>query len=178
VRLLATALDGVHVCDPEPAADERGLFARLVDDAVLAAAGAAVRAEVRAAAWNHRAGTVRGLHWQDEPSVERKLVRCTAGAVHAVVVDVRPASGTHHRHVAVELTAANRRTLVVPPLCAVGYQTLTDAAEVSYDLEGPYDPAAARGLRFDDPALAIDWPLEATALNDRDRSWPLLGGAP
>jgi dTDP-4-dehydrorhamnose 3,5-epimerase len=174
LRLLETDLAGVLICDPEPVTDPRGFFARLVDADVLAAAGVHVDARQRSAAGNHRAGTIRGLHWQDERAPETKLVRCTAGAVLDVVVDVRPSSPTYGRHVAVELSADNRRTLVVPPLCAHGYQTLTDDAEVAYDIDGEYRPETAHGLRYDDPTLGIDWPIGVTAINDRDRSWPLL----
>lgn len=175
MRVVGTALPGVLLCEPEPVADERGFFARLVDADVLAEHGVRIDSRLRAAAGNHRAGTLRGLHWQDERAPESKLVRCTAGAVHAVVIDTRELRSAEPVHVAVELSAVNRRTLVVPPLCAVGYQTLTDEAEVSYDIDGEHRPETARGLRYDDPALGIDWPLAVTAINDRDRSWPLLG---
>jgi dTDP-4-dehydrorhamnose 3,5-epimerase len=174
MRLVETALVGVLVCEPEPVSDQRGFFARLVDADVLAARGVVVDARQRSAAGNHRAGTIRGLHWQDEGAPETKLIRCTAGAVHDVVVDLRPGSPTNGAHVAVELSADNRRTLIVPPLCAHGYQTLADGTEVTYDIDGEYRPEQARGLRYDDPALGVAWPLPVTAINDRDRSWPLL----
>jgi dTDP-4-dehydrorhamnose 3,5-epimerase len=177
LRLLPTAVAGAWICEPEPVADERGMFARLVDLAVLERHGVRLGPTEASVALNHRAGTVRGMHWQAEPAPETKLVRCTRGAVWDVVVDRRPGSPTEGAHAAVELTAEGRRTLLVPPLCAHGYQSLVDDAEVSYAIEGAYAPEAARGLRFDDPALGIDWPLPVTVVSGRDRSWPLVGGA-
>ncbi len=174
MRLRPTEIDGVWVCEPVPVRDERGFFARLVDADVLAAHGLRCDGRQRSVAYNRRRGTVRGMHWQVEPDTEVKLVRCTRGAVHDVVVDVRPGSPTYLRHVSIELSADNRLTLHVPPLVAHGYQTLTDHAEVSYDIDGVHNPAAARGVRFDDPDLGIEWPLPATLVNERDRSWPLV----
>lgn len=172
--MVETALAGVLLCEPEPVTDERGFFARLVDAEILAARGVRIEVRQRSAAGNRRAGTIRGLHWQDERAPETKLVRCTAGAVHDVVVDLRPGSSTYGQHAAVRLTAGNRRTLVVPALCAHGYQSLVADAEVTYDIDGQYRSETAHGLRYDDPALGIDWPLPVTAINERDRSWPLL----
>ena len=121
-----------------------------------------------------RAGTLRGLHYQLPPATETKLVRCTRGAILDVIVDLRPQSPTYLRHTAVELSAANRRALFVPPLFAHGYQTLTDDAEVTYQLSEFYLPGAERGLRFDDPDLGIRWPLPVGAVSVRDAAWPLL----
>lgn len=178
MRLVPTTLPDVWVCEPDPVADERGFFARLVDADVLEEAGLPWRPRQRSVAFNHRAGTLRGLHWQAEPSVETKLVRCTRGRVLDVVVDLRPASATYLRHVAVQLDEDNRRTLLVPPLHAHGYQALVDGTEVTYDIDGEHLPQLERGVRFDDPALGITWPLPVTSINDRDRSWPdLVGGA-
>jgi dTDP-4-dehydrorhamnose 3,5-epimerase len=127
--------------------------------------------------FNHRAGTVRGMHWQQPPHAEPKLVRCTRGAVLDVVVDMREHSPTRLQHVAVQLSEHNRRALYVPPYFAHGYQTLVDGSEVVYQVGGEYVPGAERGLRHDDPALGIDWPLPVSVISAKDRAWPLLDEA-
>jgi dTDP-4-dehydrorhamnose 3,5-epimerase len=107
---------------------------------------------------------------------ETKLVRCTRGAIHDVVVDLRPESPTYQQYVGVDLTASNRLALYIAKgLLAHGFQTLEDDTEVSYQMGERYTPGAARGVRFDDPALGIDWPLPVTAISDKDTAWPLLG---
>jgi dTDP-4-dehydrorhamnose 3,5-epimerase len=178
VRVTATAIAGAVILEPEVVEDERGIFARILDTDVLERHGLQVTTLQRSVAYNRRRGTLRGLHWQDDPAVETKLVRCTRGRVWDVVVDLRPDSATFLHHVAVELTADNRLSLLVPPRVAHGYQSLTDATEVCYDIDAPYTPAAARGLRWDDPALGIPWPLEPTVMSDRDRAWALWEAQP
>jgi dTDP-4-dehydrorhamnose 3,5-epimerase len=145
------------------------------DGEVFAARGLEARVSQASIAFNERRGTLRGLHYQLPPLAETKLVRCTQGALWDVIVDLRPGSETFLRWIAVELSAANRRTLYVPELFAHGYQTLVDATEVSYQMSVPYAPEAGRGLRWDDPALGITWPeADARTISDRDRSWPEL----
>ena len=117
---------------------------------------------------------VRGMHYQVAPHPEAKLVRCTAGAVVDIIVDMRPDSPTRLQHVKVELSATNRRALYVPPYFAHGYQTLVDGAEVTYQVGGAYAPEAERGLRWDDPQLGLDWPLPVSTISAKDASWPLL----
>jgi dTDP-4-dehydrorhamnose 3,5-epimerase len=119
-------------------------------------------------------GTVRGLHYQTHPAPEAKLMRCTSGAVFDVVVDLRPGSPTHGCWHGVELSAENACMLYVPEQCAHGYQTLRDDAEIHYLTSACYTPDAVRGVRYDDPAIGIRWPLPATAVSVQDRSWPLL----
>jgi dTDP-4-dehydrorhamnose 3,5-epimerase len=114
------------------------------------------------------------MHYQAEPAPEAKLVRCVAGAIVDVIVDTRPGSPTYLRHIAVELSASNRRALFVPELCATGYQTLADNTEVAYQVSEFYTPEAERGLRHDDPVLGIRWPLPVSAISDKDTSWPLI----
>jgi dTDP-4-dehydrorhamnose 3,5-epimerase len=126
--------------------------------------------------WNLRRGTLRGLHYQTEPALEAKLIRCTRGRVWDVLVDLRPESSTFRRWHGEELSADNRRMLFIPPLCAHGYLTLTDETELWYHASTPYDAASARGVRFDDPAFGILWPEPASVISDRDRTWPLLEG--
>jgi dTDP-4-dehydrorhamnose 3,5-epimerase len=119
-----------------------------------------------------RAGTLKGLHWQADPHGEAKLVRCIAGAVFDVIVDMRPASATYLRWEGFELTAADRGLLYVPPGFAHGFQALEDDVEITYLVGAAYTPAAERGLRFDDPVISIKWPLPAVNLSAKDRSWP------
>jgi dTDP-4-dehydrorhamnose 3,5-epimerase len=138
------------VVDLELRADDRGLFARTYCREEFLAAGLEPVAEQCNLSWNRLAGTLRGMHWQLPPATEAKLVRCTAGAVRDVVVDVRPGSATYLRSVSVELTADNRRALYVPPMFAHGYQTLVDGAEVAYQVSEAYTPGTERGLRHDD----------------------------
>jgi dTDP-4-dehydrorhamnose 3,5-epimerase len=117
---------------------------------------------------------VRGMHYQVAPHPEAKLVRCTAGAVLDIIIDMRPGSATRLQHVKVELSAANRRALYVPPYFAHGYQTLVDGTEVTYQVGGAYAPKAARGLRWNDPDLGLDWPLAVSAISAKDANWPSL----
>jgi len=122
--------------------------------------------------YNLRAGTVRGMHFQLAPHQEAKLVRCTMGAASDVVLDLRPGSPSFRKWHAVELTAENRRMLYIPEGCAHGYQTLVDGTEVFYQTTALYAPAAAKGVRHDDPAFGITWPLAVQVISDADRSWP------
>jgi dTDP-4-dehydrorhamnose 3,5-epimerase len=119
---------------------------------------------------------LRGLHFQRPPHQESKLVRCTAGAIFDVIVDLRPGSPTFRRHAAVELTAANGRMLFVPKGFAHGFQTLADDAEVVYQMSEYYAPAAAAGVRWDDPAFGIAWPRAVTVISSRDRAFPDFEG--
>ena len=168
----ATPLEGVCVVEQERLADERGFFARTYDAEAL---GPLVQMST---SFNARAGTLRGLHYQAEPHGEAKLVRCTRGAIWDVAVDVRRDSPTRHRWHAVELTEDNGLALFIPPGFAHGFQTLTDATEVLYALSSPYVAEAARGLRWDDPVLDIDWPQppsEGLTMSGRDASYPDVG---
>jgi dTDP-4-dehydrorhamnose 3,5-epimerase len=177
VRITPTALPGPVVVELDLLSDERGFFARTFDRAAFVEAGLEPAVEQCNASYNHLAGTLRGMHVQLAPSPEAKLVRCTRGAIHDVVVDVRPGSPTWGQHVAVELTAENRKALYVPPFFAHGYLTLVDATEVTYQVSSAYTPGAERGLRHDDPALGIDWPVPITTVSAKDAAWPLLDDA-
>jgi dTDP-4-dehydrorhamnose 3,5-epimerase len=177
VRFTALPLADAYLVDVEPHTDERGLFARTFDADEFARRGLAPAVAQCSVSFNLRRGTVRGMHWLAEPAREAKLVRCTRGAVHDVIVDMRPASSTYLRHVAVELSAANRTAIYIPPQFAHGFQTLEDATEVSYQMSEPYVPGHERGLRHDDPALAIAWPLSVSVVSVKDRAWPALRAA-
>lgn len=172
--ITPTAIPDVCLVDLDLREDDRGFFARSFCREEFLAAGLSPAVEQCNVSFNHRAGTLRGMHYQLESAPEAKLVRCTRGAIVDVVVDVRPASPTYLQHVAVELSAENRRALYVPPLFAHGYQTLVDATEVTYQVSAPYTPGVERGLRHDDPELALSWPLPVTVISDKDASWPLL----
>jgi dTDP-4-dehydrorhamnose 3,5-epimerase len=173
VIFTETRLAGAYTIDVEPHEDERGFFARVWDGEELAAHGLDSRVVQSSIAFNRAAGTLRGLHFQLPPFAETKLVRCTRGAIWDVVVDLRPGSPTFLEWVAVELTEENRRTLYVPEQFAHGYQTLVDRSEVWYQMSAPYEPDAARGLRWDDPKLGIEWPdAELRVISERDLAWP------
>ncbi|MDQ4146238.1 MAG: dTDP-4-dehydrorhamnose 3,5-epimerase family protein, partial [Pseudomonadota bacterium] len=121
--------------------------------------------------FNHKKGTVRGMHYQASPYEETKLVRCTRGAIYDVIVDLRKGSPTYFQWLSAELTADNRRMLFVPEGYAHGFQTLTDATEVCYQVSQFYTPGAERGARFNDPAFSIRWPLDVTVISEKDASW-------
>lgn len=174
MKFTPTAIPGVWVVDPEPHADERGFFARLWDPAEFAARGLNPHLAQVSVSFNRSAGTVRGMHWQADPHAEAKLVRVTRGAIWDVAVDLRPDSPTHRKWAAEELSADNRRMLYIPEGCAHGFQTLSDAAEVTYHISAAYSPTAGRGVRWDDPAFGIPWPRPATVVGDRDRGWSLI----
>jgi dTDP-4-dehydrorhamnose 3,5-epimerase len=168
-----TRLPGAYTIDLDPIEDERGFFARQWCEEELADAGLTTTVSQASVAYNRRAGTLRGMHWQVAPHAEVKLVRCVRGAIHDVIVDLRPDSRTFSEWIAVELTAENRRTLYVPQGFAHGYQTLEDQTEVWYQMSVPYWPEAARGFRWDDPRFGIGWPaVRRRVISERDRHWP------
>jgi dTDP-4-dehydrorhamnose 3,5-epimerase len=173
-----TAIRGVWVVEPERHVDERGFFARLWDTADFERQGLNGGLVQCSVSYNARRGTLRGLHYQRAPHQEAKLVRCTAGAVFDVAVDLRPDSPTATRWVGIDLTAENRLALYVPEGCAHGFLTLTDDAEVVYQMSEFHVPEAAGGVRWNDPAFAIAWPGEVAVINDRDRSYPDFGRRP
>jgi dTDP-4-dehydrorhamnose 3,5-epimerase len=169
-----TAVQDAFLVDLEPRSDQRGFYARTFCAREFEAHGLSPAVAQGGLSYNRRRGTLRGMHYQVAPAAEAKLVRCVGGAVLDVIVDLRPDSPTYLRHVAVELSAANRRALYVPPLCAHGFQTLTDDAEVSYQMSEFYAPAQERGVRYDDPALGLAWPLPVSEISAKDAGWPLL----
>jgi dTDP-4-dehydrorhamnose 3,5-epimerase len=174
MRFIATELGGAYIVEPELHEDNRGLFARTFCAREFREQGLLDVFVQCNTSWNSRKGTVRGLHYQLAPSSEIKLVRCTAGALLDVIVDLRPDSTTYLQHAGVELTAKNRRALYIPEMFAHGFQTLEDGTEVFYQMSEFYAPKAARGLRYDDPKLGIRWPLPVASISDQDESWALL----
>jgi dTDP-4-dehydrorhamnose 3,5-epimerase len=175
MHITPTSIAGTAIVDIDAFEDERGFFARSFCRDEFAAAGLEAAVAQCNVSYNRLAGTLRGLHLQTADAPEAKLVRCTRGAILDVIVDLRPDSTTLGRHIAVELSAENRRALYIPPLFAHAYQTLEDDTEVLYQVSQPYTPNTERGLRYDDPVLDISWPIEPTMISDKDRGWPLLG---
>ncbi len=169
-------IPGAFLLEPERKEDRRGFFARTYCRHELEDRGldpAVVQCNISV---NHARGTVRGMHWQAAPYEEVRLVRCTAGAIHDVILDLRPDSPAFKRHLAVELDAVNRLSLYIPVGLAHGFQTLADGAEVFYQMSEFYYPDHARGVRWNDPAFAITWPLEVTEISERDLAFPDFEG--
>lgn len=172
MKLTATALPEVFVVEAAPQRDARGYFARIFDDAVLAAAGMPLAIRQSSVSFNVKRATLRGMHYQVPPAAETKLVRCTRGAVFDVAVDLRRDSPSFRRWFGVELSAENLRGLLVPRGCAHGFITLADASEVLYEIDAPHAPEHARGVRWNDPAFAIAWPLAPAVIAPRDAGFP------
>jgi dTDP-4-dehydrorhamnose 3,5-epimerase len=172
MRFVETPLAGARVIEIEPHADARGFFARTFCRDTLLAAGLPGEFVQASVSHNIRRGTLRGMHFQAAPHEEPKLVRCTRGAIFDVIVDLRPASTTHRRWFGIELSAENHRTLYVPPGFAHGFQTLVDDTEILYQMAEPYVAAAARGVRWNDPAFGIAWPIAEPFMSERDASYP------
>ncbi len=167
-----TSLGGAFLVEPEERADERGFFARTYCEREFAARDLCTTWVQGNVSFNLKKHTLRGLHWQASPHEEIKLIRCTAGALHDVIVDLRPGSPTCRKWVAVELSARNRRALYVPRGFAHGFLTLADATEAIYQVSDFYHPESARGVRWDDPALGIDWPAQPAVMSQKDRDCP------
>jgi len=173
-----SALSGAFTIEMEHIEDERGFFARSFSEEEFAAHGLPARMRQSNLSFNSRRGTLRGMHYQADPHAEDKLVRCTAGAIYDVIVDLRPRSPTERRWFGTELTARNRRSLFVPKGFAHGFITLCDESEVLYMMSASYAPGFGRGVRWNDPAFGIVWPIEPTVIAGRDAAYPLLGAAP
>jgi dTDP-4-dehydrorhamnose 3,5-epimerase len=169
-----TALPGAQVIELEEKRDSRGSFARIWCESEFVSHGLPSRMVQASSSVTARAGTIRGMHYQAAPSREGKLVRCIRGSVHDVIIDLRPDSPTFKRTLAVELTAMNRKAVYVPPGFAHGFQTLADDIELLYFMSDYYVPGASRGVRWNDPAFAIQWPRPLTTIADRDRDYPDL----
>ncbi len=174
-----TLLPGVFVIEAELREDERGFFARTWCASEAADHGIHVTwVQFNISNTKHR-GTLRGMHYQHAPHAEGKLIRVTRGAIHDVVIDVRPDSATYKQHVAVQLTAQNRLALYIPPAAmAHGFLTLSDDTEVTYQMSAPYVPTSAVGVRWDDPAFGIHWPEPVHAISERDARYPNFGQTP
>jgi dTDP-4-dehydrorhamnose 3,5-epimerase len=172
MRFSATPLSGVFELELERHDDARGFFARTWCAREFGSQGLPDVMVQGSVSHNARKGTLRGMHFQRPPSSEGKLVRCERGAVHDVVVDLRPGSATFLGNFAVRLEADRGNALYIPPGLAHGFQTLQDDCRVTYMMTDYFAPELACGFRFDDPAFGIVWPLAVTVLSDRDRSYP------
>lgn len=171
--ITGTRLAGAFVIEPERVEDPRGFFARSFSQVEFRAHGLVDRFVEAGSAFSLRRHTIRGMHLQAPPHAQAKLVRCTHGAIHDVMIDLRADSPTYKQWGAATLTAANRMMLYVPEGVAHGYQTLEDQTEVFYLLSGPYAPSSERGVRWNDPAFNVHWPETAdVVINERDRTYP------
>jgi dTDP-4-dehydrorhamnose 3,5-epimerase len=173
----ALTVGGAWLVRPEPHADERGFFARVWCVNEFADHGLSSTFVQTSISFNHVKRTLRGLHYQAEPDDEVKLVRCTAGAIYDVIVDLRAGSPTYLRWHAETLSADNRHALYIPKGCAHGFITLEDRTEVLYEITVFHRPESARGIRWNDPVLAISWPAEPVCISSRDAEYPLLSSA-
>jgi len=167
-----TVLKGAYVVEPERIVDERGFFSRTWCRSEFETHGLNQNLVQCNVSYNVKKGTMRGMHYQVAPRAETKLVRCTAGAIYDVIVDLRPDSGTFKRWTGVELNADNRCMLYIPEGFAHGFLTLSDDAEVFYQMSEYYSAEHARSVRWNDPAFGIQWPGEILVISDRDRSYP------
>jgi dTDP-4-dehydrorhamnose 3,5-epimerase len=169
-------LAGAWIIEPERSEDERGFFARTWDGQEFAQRGLNPNLAQCSISYNHRKGTLRGLHYQAEPYAEAKLVRCTAGAIYDVIVDLRSSATTFKQYYAVELSAGNRLALYVPEGFAHGFLTLEDGSEIFYQISTPFVAGAGRGVRWNDPAFEIHWPGKVAVISERDRIYPDFHG--
>ncbi len=170
--LRDTPLAGVKLIEQACQNDERGYFGRLFCQRSLAERGVVFTPAQISVSFNRSRGTLRGMHYQRAPRQERKIVMCLAGAIHDVALDLRPDSPTYRQWHAVTLRAGSGLALLIPEGCAHGFQTLAEGALVGYIISAEYEVTAARGVRWDDPAFAIDWPLPVSVISHRDRSFP------
>lgn len=171
MRFVATDIPGAVIVELEPHCDERGFFARSFCEAEFAAAGIRLHAVQANLSYNARARTLRGLHFQASGE-EPKLVQCVRGQVWDVALDLRPSSPAYGRSVGVALSPEARRLFFIPPGCAHGFLTLTDATDLLYLMGGAFIPGAGRGVRWNDPAFQVAWPAEPAVLSERDATYP------
>jgi len=169
-------LDGAWLVEPAPNRDSRGWFARTFCEREFGEHGLETRFVQHSTSQNVSRGTLRGMHFQTEPHAEVKLVRCLKGAIYDVIIDLNPGSPTYRQWRGLELSAASMRQLYIPKGFAHGFQTLEDASEIGYLISEFYAPDASTGVRWDDPAFGIKWPLPVTVMSDKDKAWPDFTG--
>ncbi len=167
-----TAVDGAFLIRPERIEDERGFFARTFCVRELSERGLDPTVVQSSLSYNRRRGTLRGMHFQVAPHEENKLVSCRQGSIYDVIIDLRPSSPTYSRWFGATLTAAGFEKLFIPKGCAHGFITLLDDSIVEYDISNYYHPESARGVRYDDPAFNVVWPMAPAVINGRDQSYP------
>ena len=171
-----TKLKGAFIVDIEPAQDERGFFARTWCQREFQSHGLNPNLAQCSISFNHKRGTLRGMHYQTAPRREAKLVRCSAGAIYDVIIDLRPDSPTVHQWISVELAAKTRRMLYVPEDFAHGFQTLEDHTEVAYQISEFYDPESAGAIRWNDPFFGVRWPHADRIISARDSAYADFAG--
>ena len=172
MKFTPTGINGAYLIDLERRGDERGFFARFFCENEFSAAGLKTRFVQINTSLSANRGTLRGMHYQLPPSAEVKVVRCIAGALFDVILDLRPDSSTFSKWFGAELNAENRTMMYVPEGCAHGFITLSDATEALYMVSEFYDPNEERGVRFSDPRFGIAWPLTPTETSAKDANWP------
>ncbi len=171
MRFIETPLTNAFIIDPQLFEDSRGFFTRTFSQAEMIEHGCNPIVHECNVSFNHRAGTLRGMHFQVEPYAQSKLVRCTAGAIWDCIIDLRPPSATFKQWYGAELSARNHKLLYIPEGFAHGFITLADHTEVFYQMGNIYHPASSRGLRWNDPTFAIEWPMQPTVIHDRDAGY-------
>lgn len=174
MKFLTTPLEGAYTIELEKRGDERGFFARLFCEKEFGQAGLETRLVQINNSFTGSKGTLRGLHYQLPPAAEVKVVRAISGALFDVIVDLRPGSPTYRKWFGAKLTGDNRKMMYVPRGFGHGFVTLTDSVEMLYLHSAFYAPEAERGLRWNDPAIGVEWPVEPRELSDKDRNWPDL----
>jgi dTDP-4-dehydrorhamnose 3,5-epimerase len=172
MQFIATALKDSYVLELEVREDSRGFFARSFCAREFEQHGLKPFVAQANVSFNYKKGTLRGMHFQIPPSTETKLIRCTRGAIYDVIIDLRPDSPSYLKHIGVELSDANRKSLYVPEMFAHGYLTLTHESEVTYQVGEFYAPGCERGIRYDDSTFGIVWPMAIEVISDKDRQWP------
>ena len=172
MKFNKTAINGAFVIDIERREDDRGFFARAWCKREFAEHGLSAELAQVNISFNKERGTLRGMHYQIAPYQETKLVRCARGAIFDVIIDLRPESPTYRQWLGVELSPDAHRMLYVPESCAHGFQVLEDNTEVTYQVSQVYSPQAERGVRWDDPAFGIEWPMEVRVISEKDARWP------
>jgi len=172
MRFTETKLSGAFIIESELVEDDRGFFARTYCSEVFEAHGLCSAIAQCSISYNTRAGTLRGMHYQEPPRAEEKLVRCTMGAIYDVIIDLRPESATYLEWFPLEISSSNRLMLYVPKGFAHGFLTLEDSTEVFYQISEYYSPEHAKGVRYNDPAFGIKWPLPVLTISDKDREYP------
>jgi dTDP-4-dehydrorhamnose 3,5-epimerase len=174
MHFTKTELPDAWLIELDRKSDSRGYFARTFCEKAFDENRLNTRFVQHSTSFSKNKGTLRGMHYQKAPHSEIKVVRCVRGAIYDVIIDLRPDSPSLHNWIGFELSQENGRQLYVPQGFAHGFQTLTDDVEVHYLISEFYNPSASTGVRFDDPAFAIDWPVEVSEISERDRAWPFL----
>jgi len=176
MRFQELSVNGCYLIEPEPFEDERGWHVKCFSSEEFKSWGLEETIHQVSLVRSSRVGTIRGIHWQEHPYSEAKIVRCIAGRVFDVCVDLRADSNTRGSWTGAELTAQNRLAIYLPPGCGHAFQAMEPESDVVYTSSQPYVPDSERGARWDDPSFGIDWPLkEDLVLSEKDRSWPLIG---